>query len=92
MSKYDGQTSGIILNINENSIIRQTNEGSYTDINNYEVLYRYEVDGKPFESIDFIGGNVSNGKKLKLLWDSGKTVTIRFMKAEPSKSAIDLTE
>ncbi|MEQ9376493.1 MAG: hypothetical protein RIG68_15005 [Imperialibacter sp.] len=90
LSKYDNETSGILLDVDEQSIIRQTKLGNKLEIDHYKVRYSYLVGEQEYEKVDFVDGTPVNGQILLNNWKSSKQVLVRYKTGNPAQSMLDL--
>ena len=90
LSKFDAQTHGNIIAIDEQTGIRHSKEGSTVSVFHYIVTYSYIVDGQTLTGIDYISGTSKNHLRLKKIHDLKQRLIIHYMRDRPTKSMIDI--
>ena len=89
-SKFDSETAAVMLNHDEQAMIRQTKVGNKVEVDHYKVTYEYEVNGKLYTDTDIVKGTPINGQMLNRIWKSDKSIPIRYLSSEPEQSMINL--
>ena len=89
-SKFDSETDGVMQNIEEQTIIRQTKLGNKVEVDHYEVTYKYAVNGKWYTDTDIVKGTPVNGQMLYRIWNSDKSIAIKYLSGDPVQSMINL--
>lgn len=93
LSKFDSETIGVIVNVKENTVIRQSEYGNKIVLEHYDVDYKYQVKGKEYYKSEIVTGKGMFGYRLKKIFSTEKKIIeIRFISQNPSKCMIDLTE
>lgn len=89
-SKFDNETTGILMDIDGQTIIRQTKLGNKVEIEHYKVTYKYAVNGKWYKDTDILSGTIVNGQMLNEKWSSDKSIVVRYLSYDPQQSMINL--
>ncbi|MEO0556482.1 MAG: DUF3592 domain-containing protein [Bacteroidota bacterium] len=90
VSKFDAQTTGVVIDINEQSIINQTKMGNKVQVYHLEVKYKYSVSGQVYVQIDKVKGTGLNNKRLKEVWNSNKSINVLYRTENPAQSMVEL--
>lgn len=90
-SRFDKQVSGTLLDIDKQTIIKQTKLGNQLDIDHFNVMFEYTVNNQRFKRTDKVNGTYVNGQQLMKKWNSDKKVTVLYESDNPGKSMIDIT-
>jgi len=88
---FKGQTVGEIISVEPIDRIKQSKwKGTEILVDSYEILYRYQVDGREFQSTDIIPRTTMNEKQLKKILDrkSADTFIVHFDLKDPDKSIL----
>ena len=92
LSKYDSITTGRILLVDEQLIIRQTQLGNKTIIDHFNIHFSYELEGKIYNGTDEIQNTLENRTNLKsILSSSDSLVNVKYFSNNPANSILDLT-
>jgi hypothetical protein len=89
--KFKGQTTGEIINVEKADRISQSKwNGTKIYVDSYKVMYRYNVEGKTFQSIDVIPLTTTNQKLLTEILERGtnNVCVVKFETDNPSKSLL----
>ena len=89
-SRFDEETNGILLNIEERTVINQTKFGNKLNVLHYEVTYKFDVDDKRFTHTDIVSGTLVNKKVLDKAWNSGKKIAVKCLSNNPERSMVNL--
>lgn len=91
LSKYDMDTMGELISIDEQIIFRQTRMGSEPMIDNVRITFTYQVGKEVFTSSEIVNGTTDNISNLrKIMNSSGKVIKIKYQSNNPSKSMVNL--
>jgi len=90
-SRFDAQTIGTLVKLDEQTIIRQTKIGNKVEVDHYKVTYEYLVKNKSYEHTDVVEGTPVNRKRILHIWQTDKLITVKFKSNNPHKSIIDLS-
>ena len=94
IKNYNGQTSGLITNVIENTIMKQNHDGNTLIIESFTISYSYKIDGQTYEGINTIRGTDNNSYFIKNHFNqtSIDSVIIKYDFENRSKSLIQLKE
>ena len=89
LDRYDGETSGTVTSITENTRMEQGHEGTKIYVASYTVQYNYQVGQLKFESSEDIRATPNSSKFMTQVRNKGQNqLIIKYDKSEPSKSTI----
>ena len=91
-SKFDAQTTGVVVDINEQSMINQTKMGNKVQVDHFEVKYKYSVNDQVYEQIDKVKGTGLNNKRLQQIWNSDKSIKVLYLSEDPVHSMVELKQ
>jgi hypothetical protein len=89
--EFKGQTEGEIISAEPIDRIKQSKwKGTEILVDSYEIVYRYKVDGREFQSTDIIPKTTKNERYLKTILGRRPTDTfiVRFDLKDPDKSIL----
>lgn len=92
LSHFDKHTTGTVVHIEEQTLIRQTRLGSKVEIDHFDVIYTYTVGGTVYQNVDNISGKYVNSLKLLKIWQSDKEIIVNYSSKMPDKSMINIEE
>lgn len=87
---FDKQTIGRLLELDEQESMSQTLEGNRLYVENYKVTYGYKINSESYVSTYLVDANVVNQKRLIEIWNSDKSVVVRYKSNDPSESMVDV--
>lgn len=90
VSKFDAETTGVVVDITEQSIINQTKMGNKVQVYHFEVKYKYSVNGQVYEKIDKVKGTDLNNKRLQQISNSNKSINVLYSTENPAQSMVEL--
>ncbi len=89
-SRFDEETNGILLNIEERTVINQTKFGNKLNVLHYEITYKFDVDDNGFTHTDIVSATLVNKKALDKAWNSDKKIAVKYLSNNPEHSMVNL--
>jgi hypothetical protein len=89
LKRYQGETTGTITNISENTEMDQGHEGTRIYVGSYTVNYYYLVNGATYRGSDRVKATPNAARNLKSTAESKPSqLIVRYDESNPSKSTI----